>query len=214
MKNLNEIKWTDSVTLGVYILYDRSGSMASREEEAVNSVNSYVKKLSGSVAITIVSFDSENPHDVVRDHVSLSEYTNLKTSEVKSRGTTPLYDATGWIIDQIYKDNPKKAILILTTDGEENASKEYSHSSIQKRISDFKEKGYQVVFLGSEFKNVGVVAQSFGMDWGTQLNRTAGNYGAVSASLASKTMAYASTGASVNWTASEKKALGDDQKNA
>lgn len=210
-KNLKDIKWNSDIpTLGVYILYDRSGSMASRQEEAVSSVNSYVKELSNAV-VTLVAFDTNNPKQVVRDHVPVENFTNLNVWEVSARGGTPLYDATGWIIDQIYKDNPKRAVLILQSDGEENSSKEYNNASILKRISDFKERGYQVVFLGSDFKDVGKVAQSYGMNWATQINRTAGNYGAVSASLASKTMAYAASGSAVNWTEAEKKKLGDNQ---
>ena len=102
-------KWGDAKTdggLNVYILYDRSGSMRPKQDEAVPAMNAYVEALAPDTVVTIVAFDNQDPHLVIRDHVRVRDYRPVEIGVVEARGMTPLYDATGWIIDQIFQDNP------------------------------------------------------------------------------------------------------------
>ena len=211
---MNDIKWStlNANPLSAYILYDRSGSMESREVEAVNSTNSYVKdkELDPETIVTVVAFDDVDPNQIVRDHIKAKEFFPIAVTEVKARGMTPLYDAVGWMIDKIISDNPEKAILVIQTDGYENNSRKYTNSSIKEKVNTLKSKGYQIVFLGSEFKEVGSTAGQTGVDWGSTINRSKGNYGSVSSSLASKSMSYAVSGQNMTWTDAEKESLGDD----
>ena len=166
-------KWGDAKTdggLNVYILYDRSGSMRLKQDEAVPAMNAYVEALSPDTVVTIVAFDNQNPHLLIRDHVRVKDYRPVEIGVVEARGMTPLYDATGWIIDQIFKDNPFRAVLVVQTDGEENNSREYNWSAITKKMEDMKKKDYPVVFLGSEFKEVGRIAESVGVLRGSTVN--------------------------------------------
>jgi hypothetical protein len=196
--------------LSVYILYDRSGSMASRQEEAIMATNAYVKKLDPYVRVTVVAFDSDTPHDVVVNNVLAKDYIPLTVDKIYARGMTPLFDAVGWTIDKMFVDNPDRAILVVQTDGEENYSKEYSYSAVIEKVRTLKNKNYEIVFLGSEFKDVGKVSFNLGIGAASTINRTAGNYLSVSASLAGMTKSYLDTGAAAAWSDEDKKDLGDD----
>jgi hypothetical protein len=212
MSNPADIKWGNedkSSPLSVFILYDRSGSMRPKQDEAVPAMNAYVEALSPDTVVTIIAFDNQDPHLVIRDHVRVRDYRPVEIGVVEARGMTPLYDATGWIIDQIFKDAPFRAVLVVQTDGEENNSREYNWSAITKKMEDMKAKNYPVVFLGSEFKDVGKVSGSLGVGIGQTVNMTRGNYYGASASMASKTAAYACSGIAPSWSADEKAALGD-----
>lgn len=208
-------KWGDAKTdggLNVYILYDRSGSMRPKQDEAVPAMNAYVEALSPDTVVTIVAFDNQDPHLVIRDHVRVRDYRPVEIGVVEARGMTPLYDATGWIIDQIFRDNPFRAVLVVQTDGEENNSKEYGWSAITKKMEDMKAKDYPVVFLGSEFKDVGKVSGSLGVNLGNTVNMTKGNYRGVSAAMACATQSYSAglVGSGSDWfTPEQKAALGD-----
>ena len=73
-------------------------------------------------------------------------------------GCTALLDAMGGAIHHIgnvYKyareeDRPEKTIFVITTDGQENASSEYSYEKIQKLVKHQSEKyGWEFIFLGA-----------------------------------------------------------------
>ena len=208
-------KWGDAKTeggLNVYILYDRSGSMRPKQYEAVPAMNAYVEALSPDTVVTIVAFDDQDKHLVIRDHVRVRDYRPVEIAVVEARGMTPLYDATGWTIYQIFRDNPAKAVLVVQTDGEENHSTEYNWSAIMKKMEDMKAKNYPVVFLGSEFKEVAKVSTGLGVSYGNTVNMTKGNYRGIAAAMACSTERYTSggTGAAMDWfTPEQKAALGD-----
>ena len=197
-------KWGDAKTeggLNVYILYDRSGSMRSKQDEAVPAMNAYVEALTPDTVVTIVAFDDQDKHLVIRDHVRVRDYRPVEIAVVEARGMTPLYDATGWTIDQIFRDNPAKAVLVVQTDGEENHSKEYNWSAITKKMEDMKVKNYPVVFLGSEFKEVAKVSGGLGVSFANSINMTKGNYRGVSAAMACATQSYSAglVGSGSDW---------------
>src|SRR5262249_15514886 len=64
---------------------------------------------------------------------------------------TPLYDAIGrgiGILDEVLEGKRGKAILAIMTDGQENASREFSHEKITALIKARQELGWVVTFLG------------------------------------------------------------------
>ncbi len=213
MTDLGNIKWTSPKAgedLGVYILYDRSGSMASKQAEAVPAINRYVSQLAKHTVVTVVAFDSQNAHEVVRDHVRVRDFAELSVDEVYARGMTPLFDATGWIVDHMLVDNPKRAVLVIQSDGEENFSREYTFAGVKALIDRVTAKEYQTIFLGSEFKDVGKFSTSMGFSGNTTtLNRNSRMYASAADSLASKTRGYAISGQSMSFNTAEKMNLGD-----
>lgn len=145
-------------SVNTYILLDRTGSMQDIWEEALTSVNAYAEALGEGdgalrTSVTLAVFDAQNglQFDVLRKKVPATGWRNVTTAEASPRGMTPLYDAIGRIVSIAEQDNPKKAVLVIMTDGEENSSREVTQQGARAALDRARAKGWEVVFLGAEF---------------------------------------------------------------
>ena len=148
-KNLTEI---------VFIL-DRSGSMAGLEEDTIGGFNAMIRKQRGEEGQALVStvlFD--NHTEVIHDRVDIQRISPMTRKEYYVRGCTALLDAVGKSIRHIAnvhkyareEDRPEKTVFVITTDGMENASREYSYEKVRRMIEHEKEKyGWEFLFLGA-----------------------------------------------------------------
>ena len=148
-KNLTEI---------VFIL-DRSGSMAGLEGDTIGGFNAMIEKQKGEAGEALVStvlFD--NLSEVIHDRLSLEAVPRLTEKEYYVRGCTALLDAVGGAIHHIgnvhkyarEEDRPEKTLFVITTDGMENASREYSYERVRRMIEHQKENyGWEFLFLGA-----------------------------------------------------------------
>ena len=156
----------------VFIL-DRSGSMGGLENDTIGGYNSMIAKQKteeGEALISTVLFDNET--EVLHDRVPLSKIEPITEKEYYVRGSTALLDAIGGAIHHIgnihkyarKEDVPEKTLFIITTDGMENSSREYSYEKIKKMVEKQKEKyGWEFIFLGANIDAVSV-ANRFGVD--------------------------------------------------
>jgi hypothetical protein len=145
-----------------YILLDRTGSMEPIWSEALSSVNAYADGLATldggprvDADITLAVFDAQDgfQFDVLRSGVDPDRWRNVTSNEVSPRGMTPLYDAIGRIVTLAEKDRPEKAVIVIMTDGEENSSTELDKKAAKAALDRVRKKGWEVVFLGTEFSN-------------------------------------------------------------
>ncbi len=182
-----------------YILLDRSGSMQSLWVEALSSVNSFAKELANKTDgpavdshITLAVFDSQEglQFDVLRRKQPALHWENVTDKDATPRGMTPLLDAMARIIALAEADNPDKAVIVMMTDGAENASREVKREGIKAALDRVKAKGWEVVFLGANFDNISD-AGSVGVDRGQQMAMSAGTMDRSLTSLARKSRAYA-----------------------
>ncbi|MBR4972107.1 MAG: VWA domain-containing protein [Oscillospiraceae bacterium] len=153
-KNLTEL---------VFIL-DRSGSMAGLENDTIGGFNAMLekqKKQPGEAFISTVLFDNQS--EVIHDRVPLDRIRKLTREEYYVRGCTALLDAVGSAIHHISnvhkyareEDRPEKTLFIITTDGMENASRQYSYESVREMIRRQKEHpGWEFLFLGANIDAV------------------------------------------------------------
>jgi len=158
-----------------YILLDRTGSMASIWDEALSSVNAYATSVaeeeSGErdtleTSVTVAVFDAQDglQFDVLRKGVNADAWTPVTNDEASPRGMTPLFDAIGRLVALAEGDKPEKAVIVIMTDGHENASREITKDGAKAALDRAREKGWDVVFLGAEFASfddadaVGVVS--------------------------------------------------------
>lgn len=187
-----------------YILLDRTGSMSSMWNEAIGAVNLYVDGLDDDVNLYLAVFDSES-YDVVRN-CRVKDYDTITIDEFPPRSMTNLYDATGKIADQMLKDTPDKAVLVIMTDGEENSSKEYTLDDIKKKLKMLEKKNWPTNFLGANFKNVTrYTTSTFGVSSANVFNTSAATIGRGMVMTSAKTMAYFSgDAAAMSWTDQEK----------
>ena len=118
------------------------------------------KKESGEAVVTTVLFD--NVVETVHDRADLSSIRPLTDKEYYVRGMTAMLDAVGGTIQQIGhvhqvigEDNvPEKTVFVITTDGMENASREYTYDKVRKMIEEKKENGWEFLFLGANIDAV------------------------------------------------------------
>ncbi|WP_144378491.1 VWA domain-containing protein [Mesorhizobium amorphae] len=192
--------------LSVYLLIDRSGSMASRWDETIGAVNNYIATLAADKATkkakaTVAVFDASGPinFDILRRGEDVGSWTALSVKEASPRGMTPLFDAIGRLSTLVNEDAPAKAVVAVVTDGAENCSRELTRESAKASLDALRAKGFQVVFLGADFDAFGQAA-SVGTQKGQTISMNSGSYAGTMRSMAAQTASYATSGATMSWS--------------
>jgi uncharacterized protein YegL len=183
-----------NITELVFIL-DRSGSMSGLEKatkDGYNSVLKTQKKEPGTAFVTTVLFDDS--YELLHDRINIRELRPITGKEYFVRGSTALLDAIGKTINRVgnaqkHADNDRRAdkvMIVIITDGMENASEEYTNNRIMEMIDRQKERyGWEFLFLGANIDAIATAAK-FGISAdraanyhadskGTQLNYEAVN---------------------------------------
>ena len=135
-------------TTHIICILDRSGSMRPLAVEVINSFNQFItdqKKIEGKAKVTLAIFDDH--YDIIHDCVPLEEVSELTEEVYWTRGMTALNDAVGKTISNL--KSKKRAIVLIQTDGVENASHEYSTAKIKEIINEQEKKGWKFIFLGA-----------------------------------------------------------------
>lgn len=154
----------------VFIL-DRSGSMSGLEDDTIGGYNSMIEKqktAEGDALITTILFD--NDYEILHDRVDLNVLAPLTHKDYFVRGSTALLDAMGRAIQTTLQrrrstpkeQQPAKTIFVITTDGAENSSREYSADQIKQLVKKQTDEGWEFLFLGANIDAVQTAA-SYGI---------------------------------------------------
>lgn len=155
----------------VFVL-DRSGSMSGLESDTIGGFNGMIdkqKRQEGEANVTTVLFDDQ--YEWIHDHFPIEAIRPLTEEDYYVRGCTALLDAVGKTIqkmDSIQKNLPEsrkaeKVIFVITTDGLENASREYTYETVRRQIESHKSQyGWEFLFLGANMDAVSE-AKKFGI---------------------------------------------------
>lgn len=181
----------------IICILDRSGSMGSMLTETIEGFNSFIdeqKAVKGKAKVTLVQFD--NKYDVIYSGVKLKNVPVLDTNTFKPRGMTALLDAIGKTLTEQKEriTNEKwadKVIVVILTDGHENASQEFKTDTVKKLTKDAQDEGWSFVYLGANQDAI-VAAQQFGIDTKSTLNVVSG-YAATSTGMLSATRMYSTS---------------------
>lgn len=148
------------------LIVDRSGSMYSIANDVKGSVRQFIsdqKKLEGKASLRVAQFD--HTYEVIHDVNDMSEIDEEAfTKAYTPRGTTALLDAIGRTIlemkeklDQISEqEKPKRVVIAIITDGQENASKEYKLDRIKEMIKENEALGWDFLFMGASLDAIEV----------------------------------------------------------
>lgn len=149
---------TAAPKLHLYVLLDRSGSMASMAGDVVEGFNTLLAEqqaVGTDARMTFVQFDGADPQETLADAVPIAEAVPLTMHTFVPRGNTPLLDATGLLLGKaIVRANgvgdAESVVFATITDGHENASTEFKLDAIRKTIEERTAAGWTFVFLGAD----------------------------------------------------------------
>lgn len=147
----------------VVFILDRSGSMGGLEDDTIGGFNSMLEKQQkegGDIVWTTVLFDSE--YEVIHDRVPIDKMRPLTGKEYYIRGTTALLDAVGKTIHNIKEvqkkeggEAPDSTIFVITTDGYENSSVEYTYDLVKEMVQRQQNVfDWEFIFLGANIDAV------------------------------------------------------------
>ncbi|MBR6088382.1 MAG: VWA domain-containing protein [Anaerolineaceae bacterium] len=141
----------------VFIL-DRSGSMHGLESDTIGGFNSMIKKQRrDGVRGTVTAALFDDRLEVPFDHSDISTVPDMTNRIYFTRGCTALYDAVGSMIMRVENrrwkmredEIPEKTVFVITTDGYENSSVEFSGEKVRKLIQQKEKTGWEFLYLGA-----------------------------------------------------------------
>ena len=156
------------------LIIDRSGSMDSVRDDMVGGLQRMLDdqaSLPGTATVDIVTFDS-----VVDVQCSMIDIADVRVSLVP-RGLTALHDGLGIAITGFseaiealpIERRPDAVQVIVVSDGQENASREYSAGQVYELVqSHQRDHGWEFVFLGAEQDAV-LTGTRLGFDAGSSM---------------------------------------------
>ena len=127
----------------ILIVLDASGSMSSIQDDIKGSFNEFLKKqreADGKTVFDLYQF-SDTAKRIVRS-ADLSKFHDDLMAKYNCTGCTALNDAVCTAIDTIghefadmpEAERPGHVLCVIITDGEENASREFSTEDVKNRI--------------------------------------------------------------------------------
>ena len=155
----------------ITFVLDESGSMKVMEDAAREAFNEFLQEQishGGRTWWTLVTFNSQT--SVRFEHIPGAEVRPLRNADYQPNAMTALYDALGDAITATQKrlvesqdrGNPNDVIVVVMTDGMENASRRWTHQRVFDLITECEQSGWQFIFLGAN-QDAWSVADRLGM---------------------------------------------------
>ena len=194
---------TNKTTLYQFII-DRSGSMSGLEQMVVGGYNEHLSAVRNMQAtypdqqflVSLLTFDDEIQWLVKPARISTLQ--ELPSDAFRPRGMTALLDAIGKGMHQIESEYGRKiqndemsVVMVIITDGEENASRFFNVRSIAKKIKERDQTGkWTFSFIGCDF-DASNISKKLNIRRENVRNYKKGEYGMMSKSVDRTFMRYA-----------------------
>ena len=149
MKNLEN-------EMDIIFLLDKSGSMYGSEKDTIGGFNSIIKEQKSDevqAKVTTILFDHE--YEMLYKRKDLFDVDKKKKKEYQVRGSTALLDAIGRTIITMQKEISGKVLFVITTDGRENSSVEFTKTQIKNLITN---SNWEFLYLGADIDSYGEAA--------------------------------------------------------
>lgn len=177
----------------VLLIIDRSGSMISLAQEVREGFNGYIQSLRDDKAnryrVTTTLFGTKV--EILGANQKPKDVPVFDEKTYVPEGFTALYDAICWTVNKFYDlqnlGDTHRVLVVIQTDGKENASREHVLTDVTRLIAE-KEASGNCTFL---FHGLGPDAWETGQSIGTQAantinttataNATRSSYGGLSA---------------------------------
>lgn len=151
-------KHDPSIPVHIVLVLDESGSMSHLRHDLIGGVNAFLaeqRALPGKCRITMAKFA---PYTVVHDAAKIADSADLTPATYNPHSNTPLLDAEGRAITaamaresaRAAAGKKAEAVLFVTfTDGEENASTEWTLDRLTALKQERTEAGWTFLYLGA-----------------------------------------------------------------
>lgn len=154
MSKLNP-KW-----LNICFIIDKSGSMYPSTQDVIGGFNKIIDEQKaikdGKVTVSLYTFNEK----VTEEYLGI-DINDIKEFKYNAGGSTAMNDGIGVGIDNVGKwlhakdvngeEMPSKTLVVVMTDGMENASREYSLKTVQEKIKEQTEKySWEFVYQGCD----------------------------------------------------------------
>lgn len=193
-----------------YFLIDGSSSMADKWWDMLAGLDEYMKVLRTMNVAShgiVHTFDSADLHCVQRDGL-ISDWKPFLDDPIGlNNGTTPLYDAINLMGRRLADLDPKNAVIVVVTDGEENASRHTNATQARAILDWCRAQGWQVVFLGADFNNSRQAA-ALGADDSNSIGVRKQKFLPGFKALGEKRARHAASGSDISFTDAEKENFG------
>lgn len=193
------------------LILDESGSMQHVRQQTLDGLNEQIQAINKlekqypdhKYFINILKFDNEFRDLIVDTKVSKVKHFTLE--DYKPNASTALRDAIGFGVNRLNEkienkinSGEAKALVVILTDGEENASTKYSPADIKALITRLDAtQSWTFTFIGANQDSV-TTANSYGIHTSNVANYTGSQRGtyaalaAVSAGMSNVASGYAS----------------------
>lgn len=148
--------------LHICFVLDESGSMYSSVNDVIGGFQKLIDEQKqikdGECIVSVYRFANEVKSDFIGKPVA-----EVKPLEYNPTGCTAMNDGIGtaideiglWLSDMDESERPSKNLIVIMTDGEENASKEYTLKDVKDRIQHQEEKyNWSFVYMGSDVRSL------------------------------------------------------------
>lgn len=165
---------TDTNKTHITIVLDRSGSMDTIKTQTIKGFNKFVQQQRaqpGDATLTLLQFNTEL--SLTTRNQPINQVSDLNTHTFFPNGGTALLDAIGVAITELGQElhklpeeaRPGKVVMVIITDGEENASRIYkdNYEAVRKMVEHQSSVyNWQFVFLAAN-QSAEVVAKRLGI---------------------------------------------------
>jgi hypothetical protein len=172
------------------LILDESGSMGSVKKETLSGLNEQLKTIKNlenkypdqDYFVSIVKFDDEIVP--LFEDVPAGKVKELTDKDYAPDAMTALHDAVGISVNKLkdriaskLSSGEASALVVILTDGAENASKEYDSAKIKDLITSLEKTGlWTFTFIGANQDSV-LTARNLGVNINNTVNYTASGAG-------------------------------------
>jgi len=122
----------EDVPVSMGLVVDNSGSMRDKRPQVNAAALALVKTSNPQDEAFVVNFNDDFYLDTVHDFTSDITEMQDALERIDARGSTALYDAVIGSLDHLKKGSKDKKVLLVVTDGVDNASRHTLENAIQE----------------------------------------------------------------------------------
>ncbi|SHK27708.1 vWA domain-containing protein [Hespellia stercorisuis] len=139
---------------------DKSRSMHGKEQATIQSYNEMIQKQNQESSIYITTTLFSDDSRVLHTHTPIKEVKPLTEREYYTEGNTALFDAIGKTFLQVEEllrgEVDPRVVVMIITDGLENASTCFSGEEILQLIRRKQKEGWEIMLFGTNLEMIDI----------------------------------------------------------